>query len=427
MQMKTAFIIPLMVLSLGGSLAAQTSAPALDTTTFIVMGEGLAAGMANYGLSSVMQTRNFASLVATQMGAAFEQPLIQPPGIADVIGLPGQEPRMQAYPQGSVRQFYLPTDKTKDPIKAPPLFVQNLSVPGLTLADSVTIRPLSPIVHKRMKQTVFNLILGFPQLIFANVPLWTQLEYAENMFPTISMVELGYYEALDAAVNGDPTRMPDPVAFGTTYNQVVAGLRGTQSQVVVTTIPNPIDTAYFNSTAAAAVVCQTTPAVLTALYHPSTGDYFTRNGLQVIANQLATGVVGPLASDSTMSAATAADITSRVNALNAQIVSAAQKNGAFVYDLNAFMHKIKVSGATAGTTSVSGDYLGGFYSLDGVYPSFTGNALIANDIVAFLNSTYHKTFPLVDVAAVAANDPSTHNYKPQGALYTPASLGLSQR
>src|SRR5262249_22179741 len=146
---------------------------------------------------------------------------------------------------------------------------------------------LSPIVHKQMKQTVFNLILGFPALIFANVPLWTQLEYAQNMFPTLSMVELGFYEALDAAVNGDPTRMPDPAAFGTTYNRVVAGLRGTQSQVVVMTIPNPIDTAYFNSTAAAAAVDQATPDVLAALYHPAPGDYFTRNGLLQIANQLA--------------------------------------------------------------------------------------------------------------------------------------------
>ena len=70
---------------------------------------------------------------------------------------------MQAYPQGSVRQFYLPTDKTKDPILAPPLFVQNVSVPGQTLSDSMTLRPVPPIVHKTMKQTVYNLLLGFPQ------------------------------------------------------------------------------------------------------------------------------------------------------------------------------------------------------------------------------------------------------------------------
>ncbi len=41
----TALVLPLAI-----SLAAQTK-PGLDTTTFVVMGEGLAAGMGNLGLN----------------------------------------------------------------------------------------------------------------------------------------------------------------------------------------------------------------------------------------------------------------------------------------------------------------------------------------------------------------------------------------
>jgi hypothetical protein len=424
MHMKFILVLPLAILSLTGQIFAQT--PQLDTTTFVVMGEGLAAGMANYGLSSVMQKQDFPALIAARMNTAFEQPLIQPPGIGDIVGYPGQEVRMQAYPQGSVRQFYLPTDKTKDPILAPPLFVLNVSVPGQTLNDSVTLRPVSPIVHKTMKQTVFNLILGFPQLIFDNVPLWTQFEYAKSMFPTVALVELGYYEALDAAVSGDPTRMPDPAAFGATYGTVVAGLRGLQAQVIVTTIPNPIDTAYFNSTTAAASVVQASQSVLVSLYHPAPGDYFTRNGLETIATQLANGSFGPLPADATLSAATAADITARVNALNAQIVNQAKANGAVVYDLNAFLHRIKLAGAAAGAGTVTGDYMGGFYSLDAVYPGATGHALIANEILTFLNQTYHTAFGLVDVPTVAANDPAGQFFKPKGEVFTPASLGIPE-
>jgi len=424
MQMKVAFVLFAAMLS--GAVQECAQAQKLDTTTFVVMGEGLAAGMANYGLSSVMQSKSFPALIAAQMGTGFEQPLIQPPGIGDVVGYPGQEVRVQAYPQGSVRQMYLPTDKTKDPILAPPLFVQNLSVPGQTLSDSMTLRPVPPIVHKTMKQTVYNLLLGFPQLILNNVPLWTQFEYAKAMFPTVAMIELGYYEALDAAVAGDPTRMPDPAAFGATYGTVIAGLRGLQAQVIVTTIPNPIDTAYFNSTAAAAVVVRGTPALLVALYHPGLQDYVTRNGLQAIANQLYNGVFFPLPGDATLSAATATDITNRVNALNVQIVNAAKANGAVVYDLNAFLHKIKVLGATVGAATLTGDYLGGFYSLDGIYPSATGHALIANDILTFLNATYHTTFALVNVPAVASADPAGQIYKPQGAVFTPSSLGIAE-
>src|SRR6516225_7264702 len=99
------FGIALLITSLSLNLFSQTK-PGLDTTTFVVMGEGLAAGMANYGLSSESQRYSFPSLAAAQMQTAFPQPLIQPPGVGDVIGYPGQEVRLQTYPQGSVRQYY---------------------------------------------------------------------------------------------------------------------------------------------------------------------------------------------------------------------------------------------------------------------------------------------------------------------------------
>src|ERR1019366_10561744 len=198
MKIKIACASAFVVLSLAGPAQSQT----LDTTTFIVMGEGLAAGMANFGLSSVMQNQDFAALMAARMGAGMEQPLIQPPGIGDVIGYPGQEVQVQKYPQGSVRQTFVPTDPTKAAISTPPLFVTNVSVPALTLNDSVTMKPVAPVVQRgNMKQTVFNMILGFPQLIL-NVPLWTQFEYAKALFPTVTLIELGYYEALTAAVAG---------------------------------------------------------------------------------------------------------------------------------------------------------------------------------------------------------------------------------
>jgi len=423
--MKIAFALPLMAFFLAGQEHAL--AQTLDTTTFVIMGEGLAAGMGNYGLSSVVQSKDFAALMAAQMGTGMEQPLIQPPGIGDVVGYPGQEVQVQKYPQGSVRQFYYPTDLTKAPIQTPPIFVTNVSVPGLTLNDSVTMVPVAPVVQRgNMKQTVFNMILGFPQLILDNIPLWTQLQYAEELFPTVAMIELGYYEALTAAVAGDPTLMPNPTAFGATYGTVIAGLRALQAQVIVTTIPNPLDTGYFNSVPAAASVVQVTPSVLSVGYGVGPQDYVTRNGLQTISNQIVTHAIGPLPAGSTLSGATATALTNSVNALNAQIVSAAKANGAVVYDLNAFLHNIKVAGATVGTATVTGDYLGGFYSLDAIYPGATGHALIANSMLTFLNQTYHRTFPLVNVATVAANDPAGQYLKPpSGVVFTLESLGLS--
>jgi hypothetical protein len=284
------------------------------------------------------------------------------------------------------------------------------------------MRPVAPISQRNAKQTVFNMILGFPQLLLDNVPLWTQFEYAKNMFPTMALVELGYYEALDAAVNGDPTRMPDPKTFAANYSTVLAGLRAQQVEVIATTIPNPLDTGYFNSLTAAAAVTPTSPAVLSELFSIQPQDYVTRNGILAIGGEFLQGALSPLPPGSVLSAAVAADLTARVNALNAQIVAAANANGAVLYDLNAFLHKIKLSGVTVNGSPVTAGFPGGFYSLDAVYPSATGHALIANDILTFLNQTYQRSFPLIDVAKVAATDPNFFVTKPGVVTHSAESL-----
>src|SRR2546426_9131308 len=66
---------------------------------------------------------------------------------------------------------------------------------------------LFPYTTLFRSQTSTNLILGFPALILGKgKPLWTQLEYARQMNPTIALVELGYYDVLEPAVKGDPSR-----------------------------------------------------------------------------------------------------------------------------------------------------------------------------------------------------------------------------
>ncbi len=96
-------VLPVFLVAALCCTSAAGQSRRLDTTTFIVMGEGLAAGMANYGLSAVVQQYSFPAQMAAQMNTTCEQPLIQPPGIGDNVGYPPQEVRLQAYPQGAVR------------------------------------------------------------------------------------------------------------------------------------------------------------------------------------------------------------------------------------------------------------------------------------------------------------------------------------
>ena len=90
-----------------------------------------------------------------------------------------------------------------------------------------------------------NLILGYPALILKNKPLWTQFEYARQMNPTLAMIELGYYDVLEAAATGNLNRLPDVTAFRAGYETILKGLQDGGAEVIVTTIPEAKAVAQF--------------------------------------------------------------------------------------------------------------------------------------------------------------------------------------
>src|SRR3990172_91110 len=243
------FALILLMTWLAVQLAAQQTRT-LNTTTFVVLGEGLAAGMANFGLHEVVQRKSFPALMALQMKTAFPQPLLEGPGITDVLGYPSLPVRVPTLPQGRVRVYpKQPGVDVND--ENPTLFVFNLSVPNLRVAGSLNRRPVSPLIHTDdSQQTAINLILGFPSMILnENVPFWSQLEYAKAMVPSFALIELGYYDVLAAVVSGDLSAIPSRTAFRGPYLQIVQELRGMGVEGVVTTIPDPPDTAHFSNPA----------------------------------------------------------------------------------------------------------------------------------------------------------------------------------
>ena len=105
----------------------------LDATRFLVLGEGLAAGMTNFSLTEHEQRESFPAQVARQMAVHFPQPLFQAPGLGDAPGFPSLPVRLPIE--------YQTTVLTEFP---PPTPFANLSVPGLTLAEALTRRPVAP-------------------------------------------------------------------------------------------------------------------------------------------------------------------------------------------------------------------------------------------------------------------------------------------
>ncbi len=419
----------LRLVSLTASVAISgfgQSTPRLDTTTFVVVGEGLAAGQAGPGLNETVQKSSFPALIAKQMGTAFAQPLLQGPGMHEVLGFPSSAINAPGLSQGATR-VQIKATPTSD--ASPPLFILNVSVPNARLSDALLRRPALPLLQENdRQQSIVNLILGFPQLIVNNdVPLWSQAEYAEAMFPTLALVELGYYEALEAAVKQQPDLIPSAATFREGYSNIVKRLRSLQSQVIVTTIPDPTETGFFIRPQVAAQLTSASQFVIQSGYGVGNNDLLTITALNEIGNHFVRRKIEPLGPTRILRAAMADQIRTRVRALNTEIQTVARENGAIVYDLAALFTRIRATGAVVDGRRITGEYFGGFYSLDGYYPGTAGHALIANELLGLINRTYGRSFPLVDANAIARLDPVTRMAPPPvGRPFTAAELKVTE-
>jgi len=384
----------------------------LDTTRFVVLGEGLAAGMGEFSMYAAAQTASFPAQMSGQMGRPFVQTLIEAPGIGDAAGFAPLPVVVPSPLQTSVLD------------QIPPNPPSNLSVPGLTIMEAVHLRPKEPLVDRRSsKQTLVNFILGVRGIAYGEKEqLPTQLESAVLRKPTLALVELGYAEAIEAALAGDPGRLPATESFRENLSKILKALRGTGGEVLICTIPDPIDTAHFSTLQQAAGVVRLEPELLSELWHFKQDDLITANGLNEIGYQIFGGAMGPLPAGSVLPASAAQQIQNRICQLNEELRQIAKAESAYVYDLYAFWKRLRAEGATVGGRRLTADYLSGLYSLNGYYPGATGQALIANEILSQLNQEFGSRFPAIDVASVMATDPVAA-YKPaSGPYWTRQSL-----
>jgi hypothetical protein len=99
----------------------------------------------------------------------------------------------------------------------------------------------------------------------------------------------------------------------------------------------------------------------------------------------------------------------RTSDLNAAIATAAAGVGAKVMDVNALFNDIRARGRSYGGVHVSTAFLtGGLFSYDGVHPSNIGYAVVADEMVKFINTSYgtHLTRPNVWEVLFESDNPN---------------------
>ena len=403
-------VVDLIVRSVSGDASSTRQTPAspvtaehtefsigsLDPSTFIVLGDGLAAGMGDFGLSQVSQATSFPALMAGQMRTPFTQALIEPPGIGDVIGFQRLPVRAPTVFQTTILTDFPPSSA-----------IHNLSIPGLLVSDARTLRPIEPLIHRNdAKQTLANLTFGMPDLMHKpDKPLLTPVEYALAWKPTLVVLSLGYDQVVNAAVECQADLLPDIEAFRAEYDRILTDLKATGCQIVVMTVPDPADTAVFSPMESAGKVLKVHPEALMAAYHLRSGDRITVSGLVDIGCQTIVGEIAPLESKATASIEWLETVSNRVVALNKELVALSVSHGVTLYDLNHFFRRLRETGISIGSRRFTADFLGGFFQLNGYYPGQAGQALIANELLIALNRTYGANFPMADIGMILQTDP----------------------
>jgi lysophospholipase L1-like esterase len=384
-----------MLLLLASDCATSaTAADRLDPTLTVVLGGGLSAGFSGFHLTEAAQNQAWPVLVAKQMGTYISVPSMRESGQAGVVN--SYQPLSGLLPQ---------VTQSGERALPFPFFSMNLSVPFLRVGDALRLRPqpqydgikLISAIEGDILKTLVNAILGGPLLTLQPPVLWTQVEYAEILNPTLAFIQLGFEDVAEAAVHNDPGRITPADLFSQDYTQLLERMLNTSATVVMMTVPDPTETAYFVSIDDLARQYGLAGDDLRTRFSLATGDMITLGGMIEIADTLRGRRPNTLSPGSVLSEAVAASVRAAVGKYNAAIRTAAQGKKAEIFDLADFMHQVKSAGARWDGGSVTGAYGGGFYSEDGIYPSSTGQALLANAVLQFLNGKYGSNFAPVAV------------------------------
>jgi lysophospholipase L1-like esterase len=284
-------------------------------------------------------------------------------------------------------------------------------------------------------QNFWPILAGFGQGV-------TQVEAAKSLHAQIATVWLGSNDLLKPAFSHLGSPIASPQSIHDDIKSTIQQLQGAGSRVAVANLVDVMGAATFIPQPAyqptlqayitgflegppnnvpAAVAVPTATLYSTAYASQETAQlaltpngYFTINALfktlQRAAAQIpahAPPVAPALTSGDFVDGTTADTVKSLNTQYNGAIAQAATETGAALVDIHGLFAQIAAAGGVPVNPPkcCSLVYRGGLTSLDGLHPSNTGYALIANAFIAQLNTSYNLGLAPVNVGAIYATDP----------------------
>jgi lysophospholipase L1-like esterase len=364
-------------------------------STVYFLGDSLTAGFQSGSLIDTAQPNGWAPLVAKQIGFPIALPLIAPPGAPNQITLVHLTPLTLGTLSG--------TTTGRDDFTVQPT---DVAVPGALTNDVLNTLPL--VQPTTPQQQLNQLVLGYPGFGYGVARSQAQQAAAAN--PTTIFVWIGNNDALVADLTGTPSSMTPLATFTTQYQQLISYLLlNTNAHLVIANIPDVTLVPYL--TPAAFVLAQASAqtgvpvANLSAILGIKAGDLVNPTGTAEIPLILAGQQAGPITDSGFLSAAEVVTVQTQVTAFNQVIASEAQAAGATLVDIHALFNQTATNGVVENGIPGTTNFLGGVFSLDGIHPTNTGYAIIANTFLSALNSSLGKSYATVNVSPIAAADP----------------------
>jgi hypothetical protein len=389
-------------------LSAQIRWPA-DLSRLVVAGDSISAGVQNFSLEEHQQIHGYASVLARKAGVTLILPLVPYPGAPNTLELTSLNPLTIVPVPGA-----LPFPPRVNPLEQP----TNVSVPGVTLGQALTVLPSTDTPTSPV-QFWADIVLGFPNPFITHSTPMTEIQQAVALNPTTVITWLGNNDVLVPAMIGQLDMMTSDRDFATQYKTLLDTLARTRASIVTANIPDVTSIAFF-----------TPVSVVAAQNNMSTGDAARKlnvgpNDLlrptavtkaNAILNNQGGSLSDPCPAPTALQALTpfvpcvltaddAASISQRVNQYNTIIFLESAFHLATMADIHGLLTNISHNGYNADGKHLTTGMLGGIFSLDGVHPSNTGYAIIANAFIDTLNTWWGTHIPEANVNAIAAHDP----------------------
>ena len=376
----------------------------IDLSRLVVVGDSLAAGVENGSLEYAQQEHGFAAVIARQAATPLTLPLVPYPGAPNTLELvsPGFPPVIQPVP-GTL--FF--------PRFNPFAIVTDVAVPLQTVADALDRKPSSQLQTNDETQLATDVVLGFPCPILLPCPALTQVEYAVALRPTALIINIGNNDILGAITSGQLSSLSGPAFlanFTTSYSSLLTRLASTHAALVVANIADVTEAAYFIP---ASVLAQELPPVVFNALGIGPNDYVTLAAFPAIEAILSGSASGPLSptcvsgssTPCVVTATEAAAVRSLTIALNQIIQTEVAANKGTLVDLFSLVDNLTANGYQVNGQTLTTNFLGGLFSLDGLHPTNTGYGIVANEFIKDINAAFHTHIPLANIAAIADRDP----------------------